>query len=71
MIYDCPVRGTAEVRRVNGAPEWVTSDPEVHIMNELLEDADAMAFLTERYGVQEPCPFDSSVTHARLKETSA
>jgi hypothetical protein len=69
-IYDCPVKGEAQVQRINDAPAWLRSDPEVHITDELLEDCDAMSFVSERYEVAEPCPYARGLHHARLTTTA-
>lgn len=72
----CPITGTAEVQRTHVAtPDqdelyWLRADPEVHVSGELLAkiDPDGKAFLLGRYEVGEPCPHQTDVFHARLRE---
>jgi hypothetical protein len=67
-VTGCPITGDAEVRVEPGGPVWVRSDPEIHIVADLLHTAEARAFIDTRYTVGEWCPYQSGVVHARLRD---
>jgi hypothetical protein len=70
-VSDCPITGTAIVqRRDHGLPYWLRADPEIHIIQEVIDEADAdgLAFLTAKYEIGEQCPHLQGCRHARLRE---
>lgn len=66
-IYECPINGTATAQRINDQPEWLHADPEIHVSDELLEDAQDVKWISQRYSIDEPCPHGQFVHHARLR----
>jgi hypothetical protein len=70
----CPITGDAVITgdgaALNGM-RWKQADPEIHLLNELLDDIDTRAktFLLATYTIDEHCPHNPNTLHARRKDT--
>ena len=69
----CPITGDALIEDRAGEPHWIRTDPEIHVSQELLDNADdrGLAFLAATYEIGEPCPEQPDTRHARLLTRSA
>lgn len=69
-MSECPITGDATVQRRDDGLHWLQADTAIHVSTELLDNLDdeGREFLTAKYALDEPCPYQPDTIHTRLRK---